>query len=128
MSTVLIKFDDKNLTPANVNANLEALAAAVNALNGEVVMTVGAVEPGGSHDYVPKTGGNFLGAITAPSMLVGASTGPQQPVVTKGDATSAVANLAQTIAASYSQAQVQAISTKLDELLGKLRTAGFVAP
>ena len=39
----------------------------------------------------------------------------------------AVANLGQTISVTYVQAEVQAISNKVDELLGALRTAGIIA-
>lgn len=127
MSTVLIRFDTANLTPANVNANFAALAAAVNALNGELVVTIGAIDPGASVEFVPKTGGSYLGAITAPSLLVGPS-GAQHPVVTQADAATAIADLNQTIGGAYSQPHVQALSDKLDELLGVLRTAGFLKP
>lgn len=127
MSTVLIQFDDDNLTPDNVNANFEAPAAAVNGLNGEVVLTVGAAEQGGSLAFVPVTGGRFLGQITAPSLLIGPPAGTQKPVLTQGDSATAIANLEQTIAGAYTPAQVQALSNKLDELLDKLRTAGFLS-
>lgn len=40
----------------------------------------------------------------------------------------AVADLNQTISATYSDAEVQAISDKVDELLGVLRDAGVVKP
>lgn len=38
-----------------------------------------------------------------------------------------VANLGQTISGTYTQSEVQAISTKVDALLAALRTAGVVA-
>ena len=40
----------------------------------------------------------------------------------------AEADLAQTISGTYAQAEVQAISDKVDALLAKLRTAGIIAP
>lgn len=39
-----------------------------------------------------------------------------------------VANLNQTISATYTQAEVQAISNKVDALLAALRAAGTLAP
>lgn len=39
----------------------------------------------------------------------------------------AVGDLGQTISGTYNQAEVQAISDKVDELLGALRTAGIIA-
>lgn len=39
----------------------------------------------------------------------------------------AVADLAQIISVAYDQAEVQALSDKVDELLGALRTAGIIA-
>lgn len=39
----------------------------------------------------------------------------------------AVADLNQTISVAYTQAEVQALSDKVDELLGVLRTAGIIA-
>ena len=39
----------------------------------------------------------------------------------------AVTDLAQTISVAYDQAEVQALSDKVDELLGVLRTAGIIA-
>lgn len=39
----------------------------------------------------------------------------------------AVADLGQTISVAYNQAEVQALSDKVDELLGALRTASIIA-
>ena len=40
----------------------------------------------------------------------------------------AVADLNQNISAAYVEAEVQAISDKVDELLASLRAGGFIAP
>lgn len=48
---------------------------------------------------------------------------------TKLEATqgAAVADLNQTISVAYTQSEVQALSDKVDELLGALRAAGIIA-
>lgn len=43
------------------------------------------------------------------------------------DQVAAVADLNQDISASYTEAEIQAISDKVDELLAALRTAGILA-
>lgn len=43
------------------------------------------------------------------------------------NAGAAVANLSLTVSATYTQAEVQSIATKLDALLSALRTAGIIA-
>lgn len=45
----------------------------------------------------------------------------------KGFQATAVADANQTISGSYTQSEVQALSDKVDELLGALRTAGLIA-
>lgn len=131
----LIEGDPANLD--NLNANFETLSAVINAMAEDTLLQFGAV-PGAIDGYMPLIGGNFIGQISAPSILVGPAAGTKYPVVTTDDTATtgtaglvemaaAVADLNQTIAGP-SIAEVQAISDKVDELLASLRAAGILAP
>lgn len=134
----LPSFDaDNPLDEAQVTQALQLIAGVVNGLAGEATLKVGSAPSNPNPDYVAQTGGNFLGQITASSVLVGPPSGTQYAVVTKNDlatssaagiakAAAALADLNQTISGSYTQAEVQAISDKVDALLAALRTAGVL--
>lgn len=121
-----------------LNDNMAKFAALINSMSQQQLVQFGAT-PGDPGTAMPLLGGDFVGQITAPSMLVGPAAGPKYPVVTENDTASstvagivmaavAIADLAQTISATPTQAEVQAISDKMDELLGGMRTAGLLEP
>ncbi len=121
-----------------LDANIAAIVSAINALAAEPLLQLG-VTPGVLSGYMPVTGGSFFGQISAPSILVGPPEGPQADVVTTADAATtalrglvkqiaAVADLGQGISNPPTQAQVQAIQAKINELLAAARAAAVLAP
>lgn len=121
-----------------LNEALAAIVAAVNALAGEPVLQLG-ITPGNQPGYMPITGGTFLGQIQAPSVLIGPNGGPLNEAIDAGDLATtaiagivkmaaAIADLGQTISNPPTQAEVQAITDKIDGLLAALRTAGSLSP
>ena len=134
MTVILERFDDNNPvnTPA-INANFQAIVAAVNALAGSNVLQLGVLVDD-SPLYMPKTGGAFSGQISAPSMVLNGNA-----VVARGDlastglaglvkAAAAVADLAGTPGVTYQQLEIIGIYAKINALLAALRTAGSLAP
>lgn len=140
MSTPVVvnKFDEATpFTLQRLNDNFAAVVAAMNALALDTLLQFGATA-GGSPTYMPVTGGSFLGAIDAPSMQIGPSTGPKNDVVHTGAAATgavrgavyqaaASANTAAAPGAAYVQAEMQAILTELRDLKTKLRNAGVLS-
>lgn len=111
----------------------QALVSAINALAGDDVLQLG-VPVDSSPQYMPKTGGEFLGQIKAPSILIGVNA-----VVTRADtattalagvvkAATAVADIATAISNPPTQAEVTAIKNSVNSLLAALRVAGSLAP
>lgn len=137
-ATVIFQFGDAEpFTLVKLNANFANLAAGLNALSGDPLFQVGTV-PGGDGGYMPVTGGQFLGQIGAPSLVVGPVGGTQHPVVTTGTLATvsdvgvvkqalAAADTAAAVGATYSQTEVQALLDELRDLKAKLRTAGVLA-
>ena len=137
-ATVIFQFgDDEPFTLMKLNANFANLAAGLNALSGDPLFQVGTV-PGGSGGFVPVTGGQFLGQIGAPSLVVGPVGGAQHPVLTTVSVATvsdvgvvkqalASADTAPAAGDTYSQTQVQALLDELRDLKAKLRTAGVLA-
>lgn len=135
---IVTKFDEANQpTIAALNANFEALVATINALAADTLLQFGTV-PGNLTGYMPTTGGEFFGQISAPSILVGPSAGPKYDVVSTNNlgTTSvpgivkkavAVVDLVQAITNPPTQAEVTAIQNKVNELLASLRAAGSLA-
>lgn len=137
MTTIINELDDQSLNAEAINENLRILASAINQLAGSFAYHVGGIPVAGSDEYVPKTGGAFNGAVSAPSVLIGTQVGGFDLAVSKADLASiaepgivkqaaALADLNQNISASYVEAEVQAISDKLDALLGRMRSAGVL--
>ena len=137
MSVKLYKFgESETFSLEKLNENTIRLAAQINALAGSQLLDVGGATGNDGSGYAPLIGANFLGQITAPSVLVGPSSA-RKPVVTEGSlatttkagivkAATAVADLAQDVSATPTEAEVQLISDKVDALLGALRTAGLM--
>ncbi len=128
------------LSLANLDANFAAIVAAINGLAAEPLLQLG-VTPGVYSGYMPVTGGNFQGQITAPSILVGPVGGTQYAVVTTNDAATeatrgvvkkaaAVSNVATANAdATYGQPEADLINelkTQVNALLAALRSAGSI--
>lgn len=137
---VVTKFDETaaSVDIVTLNANLQAIIAAVNALALDTLLQLGPA-PGASGTYMLVTGGTFLGQIAAPSMLIGPQAGPKYNVVTTNDVATeatagavkkaaASADTAAAVSAAYAQAEVQAILNELRDLKTKLRNAGIVTP
>lgn len=134
MTVIVNRFDENNPFELDkLNQNFQALIAAVNALAGDDVLSLGVVTDD-SPQYMPKTGGTFLGHVTAPSLEVGGAA-----VVTTASAASsatrgavlralAVASLAGGISNPPTQAEVAAIYNGVNALLVALRNAGVLAP
>lgn len=136
MTVIVTRFDENNpVTHELINGNFQALIAAINAMAGSAVLQLGAITDD-SPQYMPKAGGVFLGQISAPAMLVGAS-----PVATEDDLVAAtttdygfvkmavaLADVSTSISGTYVQAEVLALKTAINALLAKMRTAGQLAP
>ncbi|MEQ8231216.1 MAG: hypothetical protein RLW61_14435 [Gammaproteobacteria bacterium] len=132
-TVVLNRFDEDNpLDYDKLNANMQSIVAAINALAGDDVLQLGVVVDD-SPQYMPKAGGTFLGQVAAPSLLVDSS-----PVVTQATAATAavrgavkraanVAALAQSISNPPTQAQVTAIQTALNDILTAIKAAEQMA-
>lgn len=133
MTVMLQRFDDTNpLNLTDINANFQALVAAVNTLAGSNVLQLSAVVDD-SPEYMPKTGGTFSGQIAAPSILLAG-----QPVVKQSDyattvlrglvmKANAVADIASAISSPPTQAEVTAIKTTVNALLASMRAAAQLA-
>lgn len=133
MTVILNRFDDTNpLNTDGVNENFQALVAAINALGGSNLLQLGVVTDD-SPQYMPKTGGTFIGQITAPSIMIGAS-----PAVSRADLATTVvagvvkqaailADFATSISNPPTQAEVNALKAHLNTLLANLRAAGLQA-
>lgn len=133
MTVLIQRFDDEN--PVNtdaINANNQALVAAINALAGSNVLQMSAVVDD-SDVYMPKTGGTFSGQVAMPSALVGG-----QPVLTRADVATtglagvvlkavALADIATGVSNPPTQAEVLSIKTAHNQLLANLRAAGIQA-
>lgn len=140
MSIVTInRFDENNpLTREKINENFQALIALVNTLAGEEIVQFTNAAGNDGSQYVPKTGGAFFGQITAPSILIGPTSGTKYNAVTTNDMAAtgqagvvkqaaALADLTQSITSPPTQAEVQAIQGKVNALLAAMRTAGMLA-
>lgn len=139
MTTPVLLYEFSATEPFTVdklNVNFQALVSTVNALAAEQVAQFGLASP--SAQYLGIAGGTLLGQLAAPSILVGPDGGTKYPVVTTNDAATtatrgavkqgaAVASLGLTAGVAYSQAQMQAVISKLDELLSAMRVAGLLA-
>jgi hypothetical protein len=136
---IVQEFNADNFTITSLNTALQSIISAVNALAGEAVLQFGNLAGDPNAEYVPKTGGDFLGGITAPSVQVGPTPGTKYNVVTTNDMAqagtagvvklaAAVADLATAISNPPTQAEVTAIKDKVNALLASLRTAGSLAP
>lgn len=137
---IIQKFDENNPpTIAALNTALQAIVAAVNALGAEPLLQFGA-SPGAQSAYLPVAGGTLYGQIVVPSILIGPTNppGPQYAAVHKNDKATAAdyglvkqgvaaANLTQAITNPPTQAEVQAIQTKVNDLLTSLRNATVIA-
>jgi hypothetical protein len=133
MTMVVNRFDAGNPFELDkLNENFQLLIAAINALAADDVLSLGVLVDA-SPQYMAKTGGAFLGQITAPSCAVGGS-----PVVTQGTLAAtavagavkkalAVADLVTAIGNPPTQAQVTEIRDKINALMASLRAAGLVA-
>lgn len=121
-----------------LNANFQALAAALNSLAGERLVQLGTAAGNDGSGYVPEVGGTFLGQIKAPSILVGPAGETQHPVLTTDSAASEavrgavlqaaeLAELTQSISSTPTQGQVEAIQAKLNSLIAALKAAGAMA-
>jgi hypothetical protein len=120
-----------------LNITLDAIAGTINGLAGQQVIQFTPLGGNDNSAYVPASGGDFTGPITAPSMQIGDESA-KYPVLTTDDAATtaikgpvlkaaAVSALTQTISASPTQAEVTAIQTKLNDLIAKMKTAGSLA-
>ena len=128
--------DPADITPEQLNEVFQGLVAAVNSLAGSEIITYGTpVNP--DPTYVPRAGGRFDGEVIAPSILIGASGQPLHPVVTTKDKASTnaegitriaseVANVSESVSSPPTQAEVEVIAQKVNELLAALRAAGLV--
>lgn len=128
-TVVLNRFDEDNpLDYDKLNANMQAIVAAINALAGDDVLQLGVVVDD-SPQYMPKAGGTFLGQVAAPSMLVDSSPVVTQATVATAGArgsvkqAAAVAALTQSISASPTQGQVQNIQTALNAVITAMKAA-----
>ncbi|MEJ1355741.1 MAG: hypothetical protein RPU39_13770 [Candidatus Sedimenticola sp. (ex Thyasira tokunagai)] len=106
---------------ATLNANFRVLVATINSLVGATVIQFGA--PNGDQTFVPAAGGRFAGQVSAPSILVGPEEGPLKPVITKA---AAVPLLNQTISDPPTAAECQALTDKVDYLLGVLKSGEVI--
>ncbi len=134
MTIVVNRFDEDNPFELDkLNDNFQLLIAAINTLAGDDVLSLGAVVDA-SPQYMPKTGGTFLGQVVAPSLIVDGAA-----VVTTATAATtavrgavkmalAVADLAGSISNPPTQAEVTAIRDKVNALLAALRTAEMLTP
>lgn len=130
MTVIVQRFDEDNpLTYEALNANLQALVSAINAIAGDDVLQLGVVVDD-SPQYMPKTGGTFTGQIVAPSMLIGSDA-----VVTRATtaeaalrgvvlAAAALADFAGTFSSPPTQAECNALKTAHNTLLARLRASG----
>lgn len=128
-TVVLNRFDEDNpLDYDKLNANMQAIVAAINLLAGDDVLQLGVVVDD-SPQYMPKAGGTFLGQVAAPSMLVDSSPVVTQATVATAGArgsvkqAAAVAALTQSISASPTQGQVQNIQTALNAVITAMKAA-----
>ncbi len=133
MTVILQRFDDTNpLNTDAVNANFQALVAVVNALAGSNALQLGVVVDD-SPQYMPKTGGTFMGQIDAPSILLDGV-----PVIKQDDyattllrglvmKAAAVADISTSISNPPTQAEVTALKNKVNELLASMRVAAQLA-
>lgn len=132
------RFTDNNMTPAKINAAFAAIMSLVNGAAGEVLAQFSGQAGTGGENYLPISGGDLLGQLTAPSLEVGVGLN-KHPVVTTNDAAqaavrgvvlkaAAVVDLAQAISNPPTQAEVTAIQNKVNALLVALRNAGTVTP
>jgi hypothetical protein len=134
MTVIVNRFDEGNPFELDkLNDNFQLLIAAINALAGDDVLSLGALVDT-SPQYMPKTGGTFVGAVAMPSATVGGAavvtTAIAATTATRGAVKMAlaVANLAGSITNPPTQAEVTAIFNKVNALLAELRTAGLLAP
>ncbi len=142
-TTVLYLFDDTNPpTLAKLTHNFQALASLINGLTGDFTVELSPAPGDISGDFVPVSGGPFLGQISAPSIVVGPPNGTKHEVLTSNSAptatergglllAAAVADAAASTVAvaaadapaqtgAYVQADVQAIATLANELKGDI--------
>jgi len=139
MAVVIERFTDANPADINkLNANFAALVGIVNALAGDTLLELSPAPGNDGGVYLPIAGGTLLGQLQAPSVLVGPNGGQKYEVITTNDTATAaaagivlaagnVAQLAQAVSNPPTQAEVQAISDKVDELLAALVAAGEMA-
>jgi len=139
MAVILEKFDTENpFSIDKVNANFAAIAAVVNSALGDTQLQFGST-PNANPEFLSIMGGTLLGQLTAPSLLIGTMKETKYPVVTTKDKAkidkvglikqaAKVALLSQTISATPSQSEVQAISTALDGLISALISSEIMSP
>jgi hypothetical protein len=153
---------------SDIEHNLSVLAQALSNISSEQIVSGAVGDNQTNSAYMPKTGGSFSGAISAPSISVAgeavainsslsnyalqswvtdnyyqitqlytktetdaaiAAATPSATTTVEGlvKQAAAVADLNQDISAAYVEAEVQAISDKVDALLAALRTSGALA-
>jgi len=139
MAVVIERFTQNNPADINkLNANFAALVGAINALVGDSLLELSPAPGNDGGVYLPIAGGTLLGQLQAPSILVGPNGGNKYEVITTDDTATAakegivlaaanVAQLAQAVSNPPTQAEVQALSDKVDELLAALVASGEMA-
>lgn len=133
MPVILHRFDEDNpLELAKVNANFQALVAAINALAGENAVQLGVVIDD-SPQYMPKTGGTFLGQVAAPALLVNGAAVVTTATAATGSVRGAVkqaatlAAMATAISNPPTQAQVTELRDLANTIIARLKAAEAMA-